>query len=94
MRAQDSRQYKASVVFLCAGEALDSLSSWGKPELNPLLGHEFRVRGVLTKALGTAIIVGAEHLPAFKRHKRAAKVFNYVVGSVSVGVAWRNFHVN
>ncbi len=76
------------------GEAADSFSSYGRTELNPLLGKTFGPRGCLTKAAFVGILVWAEQTKVFKQHRRATKVLNYVIGGVSFGAAVRNWRIN
>lgn len=48
LRAHDS--WRWSVATLATASTVDAATSWGHPELNPLMGPRFGARGVVIKA--------------------------------------------
>jgi len=42
--------WRVSEVVLVAATTADAASSWGRPEINPVLGHQFGARGIAVKA--------------------------------------------
>ncbi|HUV12575.1 MAG TPA: hypothetical protein VMY18_02965 [Acidobacteriota bacterium] len=90
--------WKVSVVALAGGSALDSTSSWGHREANPLLrGAEerFGARGLGIKS---GVVVGLAVMQYFvvKRNPKAAKIFAVVncgLGATYTGVAVRNWRM-
>lgn len=84
--------FKWSLAALMAGNAADGVSSWQRPEMNPILGPQFNSRAVAIK-FG---IVGATALlerALVKKHPELAKGFavaNFTAAGVFTGVAIRN----
>jgi len=84
--------YRLSVAVLLSGAAADAASSWGRPELNPVLRDargRFGTRGLVVKVSVTGGIAAVAHLVS-RRHPRAASAVNFAVGSAWHGAAARN----
>ncbi len=84
---------KWSWVALVAGNAADAASSWGRFELNPVLGPRFGARSAGIKFGLVGAVIGAEYLLT-RRHAELQKPFtvgNFAVSGVFFGVAARNY---
>lgn len=92
------RAWKWSLAPLFASQALDTVSSYGAVELNPLLADHRGAFGMkaTTIKLGVAgAFVGVQYL-VVKSHPRAARVFsklNWVTAILTTGLAAHNFAV-
>lgn len=92
MMAQDALYY-TSVGVLASGNAADTISSWRRPELNPVLGSTFDGRSL---AIKSAILGGSILLQRYAIHKnpemrRPLTWLNFAVGATLGGVAIHNF---
>lgn len=89
------RLLRISQAALLAGNALDAASSWGKPELNPILGPQFGVRGAGIKfGIALGAIFGQNGL--VRRHpdmERPITWGNFAVGGMFAGVGVRNWRM-
>jgi len=92
------RYWAVSVVALVGGSALDSASSWGHREANPLLrgpDGRFGARGVGIKS-GVVVGLAVVQYVIIRRSGRGAKVFaalNFGLGATYMGVAVRNWRM-
>jgi hypothetical protein len=93
--------WKASVLSLAAANALDVHSSWGKHELNPVLGSgqqaKFGVQGALIKMGLQGSLMGLEYLttrghPTGKVYKALAFV-NFGAAAGVGAIAAHNYSV-
>ncbi len=88
--------WKTSLVTLAGANLLDSVSSWGKCEANPLLagsGGHFDSKALLLKGAALGGVVVLEQLTG-KSHPRFYRFFTGANFAFSVGlttVAVRNF---
>jgi len=94
--AKPQTLWKASLVAVVAASTLDSHSSWGKPEGNPLLANhsgQFGTRAVVLKGVITASALGVQWY--MLRHKPEARRFatltNFGVAAVYGAVAAHNY---
>jgi hypothetical protein len=88
--------WKASLVALAAGSALDIHSSLGKRELNPLLAGangQFGAKGIAIKSAITGGAVLGQWLFARKnqRHAKIATVANFGMAGLLMGAAKINY---
>ena len=84
--------YRASQAAFLGAHALDVHSSWGKPEVNALLGSQFGWRAVAIKsAVAGGMIYAQERSP--KRWRRYWTIANYAAAGVISAVAVRNYGV-
>jgi len=86
--------WKVSAAALVAGQALDTASSWGKLEANPILGGTFGYRAVAIKGGMTGGLLALEYR-AIHKHPRAwriAIIANYVCAGILIGVAAKNWN--
>jgi hypothetical protein len=88
-----SKVWKISAVILVAANAADVQSSWGRPELNPLLGRgRFGTRAVSIKAAVTGGALLGEWL-ILRRSPRLTPlvtVGNLGAAAATGSVVWRN----
>lgn len=90
------RAWKISVIAVLASQAADAASSYGMPELNPVLAGpsgRFGARAVGIKLGATAAILGLEYL-LVKKRPGAARVLtrlNWSGAAVTSGLAAYNF---
>lgn len=80
--------WKVSLVTLDGASAADAASSWGRAEMNPVLGPRFGPRGAAIKAgifAGTAI--AQVRTP---RHRKAWTVVNFIAAGAIGAVTIRN----
>ena len=88
---------KWSIAALLAGNAADSASSLGRPEMNPALarGGTFTPASVGMKfgIVGGALGVEMWMLKAHPRSEKVWIVENYALGGVFAGVAVRNWRM-
>ena len=84
--------YRASQIAAGVASATDIASSWGRRELNPVLGRgTFGVRQTGIKVgLLTSTMYTSDRL-TFKRRRRLLTVVNFAVAGVMTGVAVRNY---
>lgn len=85
------RLYWSSVAFSAAGNGFDAATSWGRPELNPMMRSRdgrfgYRAAGLKVGYLAGTIIMQTRYL---KRHKRAITIANFAAGGLwfAVGVS-------
>lgn len=94
VKAESNRDllFTASQVALATAQVPDSHSSWGRFELNPVLGKgAFGPRHLAIKtAVAVSTLAGQRH-PAFKRHRRVFTIVNFAVAGVTLAVAKRNY---
>lgn len=90
-QGRDKRLWEASAVTVIASSALDSASSWGRTEENPLLGPRFDARSEVIKSGIVAAMIGAEWLLRRKIPLRAMAWGNFGVAGATTGVAIRNW---
>ena len=84
-----SRSWKISVAAMAAATAADAATSYGRPELNPVLGQQFGGRGIAIKAGVLFGTVWAEHR-LLRKHPRFAKpftIFNFAIAGTHGSVA-------
>ena len=84
--------YRASQIAVGVASATDIASSWGRQELNPVLGQGtfgYRQTGIKLGILGASMVT-ADRL-TFKRRRRLLTVVNFAVAGVMTGVAVRNY---
>jgi hypothetical protein len=92
------RGWKRSLIPVLASQALDSASSYGRWELNPLLADpsgRFGARAVTVKLGATAAIIGIEYW-IIKKHPGAARVIsklNWSGAVITSGFAVHNFAI-
>jgi hypothetical protein len=90
--------WKWSLAPVLASQALDSASSYGMRELNPVLGGSdgrFGMQSTAIKAGVTGALIGAEYL-IVRAHPRSARVFtklNWAVAAVTFGLAAHNYSI-
>lgn len=90
------KAWKASFATLAAGTTLDAASSYGRPELNPVLAGpngQFRMKGIAIKGGVTVGIFLVERF-ILKRHpdmERTFTMMNYSVGATYTSTAIRNW---
>ena len=90
--------WRASATTLAVANALDSHSSWGKPELNGLLAgpnHTFGSRGAIVKLAFQGSLLGAEYLitrghPSGRLY-RALAFINFGASAAITSVAVHNY---
>lgn len=91
---EPSLAWQYSVAFFAGAQAMDTASSWGKIETNPILGRgPFGARQVGLKMSMASGVVLVEWL-MLRRHpgtRRAWTWANIVAGGVTVGVSARNW---
>ena len=78
---------------MVAGSAADAATSWGKYEMNPVLGNQgFGVRAMVLKGaiLGTAIVVERRFTT---RHPEGATVMNFGMAGVLAAAAVHNSRI-
>lgn len=86
------RPFTASQIALAISQVPDSHSSWGRFELNPVLGRgAFGPRQLAIKAGITTSLLVAQRHRVFKRHRRLFTVANFAVAGVTLAVAGRNY---
>lgn len=85
--------YRVSQCVVIGANTLDTASSYGRPELNPILGSTFGPRAIAIKwsIVGSGLI-----LEEYMRHKRPALekpfiISNFIMGGATTGVAIRNW---
>jgi hypothetical protein len=87
--------WEISVGFLAGASAADTVSSWGRQELNPVLGRgRFGKSHLGRKCAITGLSLGLQVL-AIRRDRKLKKLFtvsNLVSAAVLTGVAIRNSH--
>lgn len=87
--------YRASWGALVAGNAADTITSWGKREANPLAGDRFGGRAIPVKAAG----LGAAYLierTVTRRHPETTRLLRWVnfAAAGALGfVAYRNSRI-
>ena len=84
--------YRASQIAVGVASATDIASSWGRRELNPVLGQGtfgYRQTGIKLGILGASMVT-SDRL-TFKRRRRLLTVTNFAVAGVMTGVAVRNW---
>lgn len=89
-----SKGWELSVGFVVGGSSLDSASSWGRQELNPILGRgRFGGSHLGRKCAITGLSLGAQGLliKKYPQIKGPLTKMNVVWGSILTGVAIRNF---
>lgn len=89
------RLLRWSWTALAAGSAADAASSWGRVELNPLLGQRFGGRSAAIKFGITGAVIGVQAL-IVRKHPEFAKPFsigNAIAASAFVGVSVRNYRL-
>jgi len=90
------KAWKVSFAALAAGTTLDAASSYGRPELNPVLAGpngQFGVKGIAIKGGITVGIFLVERY-ILKRHPDMERTFttlNYSVGATYTSTAIRNW---
>lgn len=87
-----------SIAALLAGNSLDSASSWGKQETNPLLGqHTFNSTSATLKfGMVGALIVGEKfylHSHPERATVRTVEIVNFTSAALLTGVAVRNWRI-
>ena len=92
------RNWKLSLLPVFASQTLDVTSSYGRRELNPLLGDangRFGGKAVGIKFGTTAAIVAVEYL-IIRKHPKAARVLsklNWAGSAVTTGFAAYNYAI-
>ena len=89
-----TKALKWSWAALVAGNAMDAASSWGRPELNPILGPTFGPRAAVIKFGIAGAVIGVEYL-FVRRHPQIRKplvIGNFIAGGLLCGVAVRNHY--
>jgi hypothetical protein len=87
-----NRHFNASQIALAISQVPDSHSSWGRFELNPVLGRgAFGPRQLAIKAGVTTSLLVAQRHRVFKRHRRLFTVANFAVAGITLAVARRNY---
>ena len=81
------RLWKASLLALAAGTAVDAASSWNRPEANPILRNttgQFGAQGVGIKIALAGSVAVAQYFLARKgpQGERAAIVMNFTTAGV------------
>lgn len=84
---------KWSIAALLSGNGADAVTSWGRPELNPVLGSQFGKHSAAIKfgAVGGAV---AAEVILLRHHPELEKTFaitNLAGAGVLGGVAIRNW---
>ena len=97
-RAAALKSWKISLVPLIGSQALDTASSYGMRELNPLLAGPnggFETKAVSIKLGVTAAVVGVEYLIVrrFPRSARTISKLNWTTGIVTTGFAVHNYAI-
>jgi hypothetical protein len=87
-----------SLVPLVASQALDSASSYGMRELNPVLADRdggFGVKSTVLKFAVTGALIGVEYLIIRKtgRSSKLSAVLNWTVAGVTTGLAVHNYAI-
>jgi hypothetical protein len=82
--------WKLSSVVLLLGNSLDSASSYGHREANPLLATSgrFGARGVVIKSVAVGGII-----LLLRKQKKVGTAVNFAAGGVFAGVAVRNWRM-
>jgi len=93
--AARAQTWEISTAALIASHALDSASSWGRPEANPLMGRTFGPRGLGVKvaAVGGLVLVEHRTIRRYPGARRRFAVFNLVCTAAVSAVAIRNWVV-
>lgn len=92
------RRWAFSIAPLVASQALDSASSYGMRELNPLLASPnggFGMKATSVKFSTVAGLMGAEYL-LVKKFPRSAKFFtvvNWTAAGATTGLAVHNYRL-
>jgi hypothetical protein len=91
-------RWEISLAPLVASQVLDSSSSWGMRELNPVLANPnggFGARSAMLKLGTVGALIGVEYL-IVKRSPRAAHLFeklNWSGAAVTTGLAIHNYAI-
>ena len=84
--------YRASQIAVGVASATDIASSWGRQELNPVLGRgTFGAKQTTIKVGLLASTMYTSDRLTFKRRRRLLTVVNFAVAGVMTGVAVRNY---
>jgi hypothetical protein len=89
--------YRSGQVALVVAHSLDIESSWGKPELNPLLqsaDQRFGARGAAIKIgiVGLGLVAGELIVRKHPKMETYIGVLDFAVAGLESGVAVGNFH--
>lgn len=82
-------QSRPSVAALIGAHSADVATSWGRRELNPVLGERFGWRGLTIKAATTGGLLYAQRRTG-PRYRKIWTITNYVSAAVITTVAVRN----
>jgi hypothetical protein len=94
--AQD-RAWDVSVGAFAASAAVDAHSSWGRYELNPIVGTgQFGSRQAATTLSISASIIAAEYLLLRKYPRLARRMTwtNFAMAGIRFGTAARNYRLS
>jgi hypothetical protein len=90
------RAWKISLAPFAAGQTLDAASSYGRPELNPLIASSdggFGTKAAIVKVGVSGALVGVEYL-LVRKYPRSARVLaklNWSGAVLSTSLAVHNF---
>jgi hypothetical protein len=92
---REDNSWKISLIPLVASQGLDTASSYGMRELNPILASSnggFEMKAVAIKAGFTGAAVGVEWLIVrkFPRSARVISKINWISGIATTGFAIHN----
>ena len=87
--------YSTSAAAVIGASTADAVSSWHRPELNPVLGSQFDARSVAIKGALAAVSLGFQHIALRHRPdlRRKFTWLNFGTSAVVGGVAVRNWRV-
>lgn len=87
--------YKVSVVSVIAANGADVATSYGRRELNPLMGNTFGMTSVGIKAGMTGGILTTQHFGLrHSKHKKIYALMNFGTTGVLGFVAYHNTRVH
>jgi hypothetical protein len=96
--AHATRSWKISLIPLVASQGLDTSSSWGMRELNPVLADRdgaFSGKAAAVKFGAVGAFIGIEYL-VIRKYPRSARVFakmNWAGAILTTGFAVHNYAI-
>lgn len=97
-RQKAMHRWELSLAPLVAAQALDTASSWGMRELNPVLAQPdggFGAKSAALKFAGVGAMIGVEYL-VLRKSPKAARVFekmNWSGAALSSALAIHNYAI-
>jgi hypothetical protein len=87
--------YKISTVSVVGISLLDSHSSWGKREANPVLGTKFNGRSLAIKSgiVGGMLLLQYLHIKKVPAAQKVYTKLNFGFSAVNTGIVIRNYQI-